>query len=62
MSARRCLGLIPGRATASPPPLAGEREGGMQRTPSPMASPSPTLPRKRERERAGANGYGGDSQ
>jgi hypothetical protein len=74
MSAQRCLDLIRGRATASPPPHSpsktgvnalspGEGQGGgMQRTPSSMASPSPTLPRKRGRERAGANGDGGESQ
>ncbi len=44
--------LRAGRATASPPPLAGEGQGGGQpRAQAAATSPSPTLPRKRGRER-----------
>jgi hypothetical protein len=40
-------------ATASPPPLAGEGQGGGEhRSPRQQHSPSPPLPRKRGREQA----------
>src|SRR5262245_4163543 len=45
------------RATASPPPLAGEGQGGGLQGPSAQSSaPSPPLPRKRGREQAAASG------
>jgi hypothetical protein len=38
---------------SSPPPLAGEGQGGgAKHTPALLPAPSPTLPRKRGRERA----------
>jgi 5-oxoprolinase (ATP-hydrolysing) len=42
-------------ATASPPPLAGEGQGGGTTRSALAASPSPTLPRKRGREHAAAS-------
>src|SRR6516164_696001 len=43
-------------ASASPPPLAGEGQGGGMHQDSRGHSPSPTLPRKRGREPAAASG------
>jgi 5-oxoprolinase (ATP-hydrolysing) len=45
-----------GRAPASPPPLAGEGQGGGMQHDVREHSPSPPLPRKRGREQSGASG------
>jgi isoleucyl-tRNA synthetase len=46
-----------GGATTSPPPLAGEGQGGgLQQSSTAIASPSPPLPRTRGREQAAASG------
>src|SRR5712671_936631 len=48
---------VVGAAPASPPPLAGEGQGGgMEARSAQMSSPSPPLPRQRGREQAPASG------
>ncbi len=48
------------QALSPPPPLAREVVGGEAANAEPAAAPSPTLPRKRGRERAAASGQGFD--